>query len=152
MMKIYLGADHMGWHLKNKVFAYLTKRGYTVEDVGNKELDPNDDFPQFAQAAVLKLIDGEYDADRAILLCGGGQGMAMAANRFRGIRAVVATTAEDARYGRNDNNANVLSLPARILDNDDDQYWQDVIDIFLATEFAGAARYVRRNRELDELS
>jgi ribose 5-phosphate isomerase B len=142
----------MGWHLKNKVFAYLTKRGYTVEDVGNKELDPNDDFPQIAQAAVLKLIDGEDDTDRAILLCGGGQGMAMAANRFRGIRAIIAATAEDARYGRNDNNANVLSLPARILDNDDDRYWQDVIDTFLATEFAGAARYVRRNRELDELS
>jgi ribose 5-phosphate isomerase B len=151
-MKIYLGADHLGFHLKNKVFAYLTKRGYDVVDVGNKELDPGDDFPQFAAAAALKLIDKESDTDRAILICGGGQGMAIAANRFRGVRAIVATTSEDARYGRNDNDANVLSLPARILDNDDDQYWQDIVDTFLATEFAGAARFVRRNRELDELN
>lgn len=92
------------------------------------------------------------DIDRAILICGGGQGMAMAANRFRGVRAIVATTAEDARYGRNDNDANVLSLSVRILDNDDDRYWQDIVDTFLDTPFAGAARYVRRNRELDELS
>jgi ribose 5-phosphate isomerase B len=151
-MKIYLGADHRGFHLKNKVFAYLTKRGFDAVDVGDKELDPNDDFPQFAQAAALKLIDEEDDIDRAILLCGGGQGMAIAANRFRGVRAIVATTAEDARYGRIDNDANVLSLPARILDNDDDQYWQDIVDTFLSTEFSGAARFRRRNRELDELS
>ena len=151
-MKVYIGADHRGFHLKNKIFAYLTKRGFEVVDVGDRELDPNDDFPQFAQAAALKLIDEQDDTDRAILLCGGGQGMAIAANRFRGVRAIVATTAEDARYGRNDNDANVLSLPARILDNNDDQYWQDIVDTFLSTEFAGAARYRRRNRELDELS
>ncbi len=151
-MKIYLGADHQGFHLKNKVFAYLSKRGYDVEDVGDKELDPHDDFPQFAQAAALKLIDEENDTDRAILICGGGQGMAIAANRFRGVRAIVAMTSEDARLGRNDNDANTLSLPARILDNDDDQYWQDIVDTFLDTEFSGAARFLRRNRELDELS
>lgn len=150
-MTIYLGTDHQGWHLKNKVFAYLVKRGYDVVEVGDKGFDPNDDFPQFAQAAALKLIDQDNDIDRAILLCGGGQGMAIAANRFRGVRAVVAFTAEDARYGRNDNDANVLSLPARVLDNDDDRYWQDIVDTFLNTDFAAAARYVRRNQQLDEL-
>lgn len=151
-MRIYLGADHRGYHLKNKVFAYLQKRGFNVEDVSNRELDPNDDFPQFAAAAALKLIDEEDDTDRAILLCGGGQGMAIAANRFRGVRAIVATTSEDAWYGRNDNDANVLSLPARTLENDDDQYWQDIVDTFLGTEFSSAARFARRNKELDELS
>lgn len=150
-MKIYLGADHQGYHLKNKVFVYLQKRGFDVEDVSNKELDPNDDFPQFATAAALKVI-GDGDSARAILICGGGQGMAMAANRFRGIRAIVADTSDDARWGRNDNDANVMSLPARILNNDDDMYWQDIIDTFLSTEFSGAARFIRRNRELDQLS
>lgn len=151
-MKIYLGADHKGFHLKNKVFAYLQKRGFDVEDVSGKELDPNDDFPQFAAAAALKIIGDSEDSARGILLCGGGQGMAMAANRFKGIRAIVASTSEDARWGRNDNDANVLSLPARTLENDDDQYWQDTIDTFLSTEFSAAARFVRRNKELDELS
>ncbi|MCL1876974.1 RpiB/LacA/LacB family sugar-phosphate isomerase [Candidatus Saccharibacteria bacterium] len=151
-MKVYLGADHQGWHLKNKVAAYLAKRGYDVEDVGGKELDPGDDFPQFAQAAALKLIDEEDDSDKAILLCGGGQGMAMAANRFRGVRAIVAFSAEDARYGRSDNDANVLTLPARILEQEDDIVWQDIVFTFLNTEFSGAARYIRRNKELDELA
>jgi len=150
-MTIYLGSDHQGFQLKNKVFAYLSKRHYDVADMGNSELDPRDDFPQFAQAAALKLIDEDHDRDRAILICGGGQGMAMAANRFRGVRAIVATTAEDARYGRNDNDANCLCLPARILDNDDDEYWQDIVETFLSTDFAGAVRFHRRNRELDEL-
>ena len=151
-MTIYLAADHQGFALKTKVFAYLAKRGFDVADMGDKELNPRDDFPQFAAAAALKLIDEDHDADRAILICGGGQGMAMAANRFRGVRAIVATTADDARYGRNDNDANCLCLPARILDNDDDEYWQNIIDEFLSTDFAGAARFVRRNRQLDELS
>jgi ribose 5-phosphate isomerase B len=151
-MKIYLGADHQGFRLKEKIAVYLAKRGYDVEDVGDRELDPHDDFPQFGQAAALQIIGSDDPEPRAILACGGGQGMAIAANRFRGVRAIVATTSEDARYGRNDNDANVLSLPARILDNDDDQYWQDIVDTFITTEFAGAARFIRRNRELDELN
>ena len=151
-MKIYLGADHQGFYLKNKVFVYLEKRGFDVEDLSGKELDSNDDFPQFAAAVALRII-GDSDGDsRGILLCGGGQGMAMAANRFKGIRAIVADTSNDARWGRNDNNANVLSLPARILENDDDIYWQDIVDTFLGADFSGAARFTRRNKELDELS
>jgi len=151
-MKIYLGSDHQGFYLKNKVFAYLQKREFDVEDVGDKELKPEDDFPQFAAAAALKLIGDQPDESCAILICGGGQGMAMAANRFKGIRAIVASTSDDAHWGRNDNDANVLSLPARILENDDDLYWQNIVDTFIETEFSRAARFIRRNQELDELS
>ena len=152
MASIYLGADHKGFYLKNKVFAYLQKRGLEVEDVSGKELDSNDDFPQFAAAVALKIIGDNDDDAKGILICGSGQGMAMAANRFKGIRAIVAATSDDARWGRNDNNANVLSLPARILENDDDIYWQDIVDTFLGADFSGAARFTRRNQELDELS
>ncbi|MCL2451698.1 RpiB/LacA/LacB family sugar-phosphate isomerase [Candidatus Saccharibacteria bacterium] len=151
-MKIYLGADHGGFNLKGKIMAYLAKRGIDFEDVGNLELDDGDDFPRFAQAVALKVIGDDDEDARGILICKGGQGMAMSANRFRGVRAIVASTAEDARHGRNDNNANVLSLPARVLDNDDDHYWQDIVDTFLDTEFAGAERFVRRNDMIDELS
>ena len=152
MASIYLGADHKGFYLKNKVFAYLQKRGLEVEDVSGKELDSNDDFPQFAAAVALKIIGDNDDDAKGILICGSGQGMAMAANRFKGIRAIVAATSDDARWGRNDNNANVLSLPARILENDDDIYWQDIVDTFLGADFSGAVRFTRRNKELDELS
>ncbi|USN97011.1 MAG: RpiB/LacA/LacB family sugar-phosphate isomerase [Candidatus Nomurabacteria bacterium] len=151
-MKIYLGSDHAGFDLKEDVFAYLVKRNIDVDDVGAKVPDPNDDFPQFAQAAAIKVI-GDDDPDaRAILICGGGQGMAMAANRFRGIRASVIWDAEEARMTRNDNDCNVLCLPARVLQREDEAVWQDILDTWLNTPFADAARYKRRNAELDELS
>lgn len=148
-MKVFLGSDHRGFHLKEKIFGYLSKRGYDVKDVGDAELDPEDDFPEFAQRAAIKVL-GEDNA-RAILLCGGAQGMAMAANRFRGIRASVIWDEKEAEITRNDNDSNVLCLPARLLENDEAE-WQAILDTWLTTEFAGAARYVRRNRQLDELA
>ena len=150
-MKIFLGSDHNGFHLKEKVFAYLAKRKYDVEDVGGHELDPDDDFPEFAQAAAIQIIGDDSKDPRAILICGGGQGMAMAANRFRGIRASVIWDAEEARMTRNDNDSNVLCLPSRILD-DEDVVWQDIVDTWLHTPFADAARYKRRNTQIDELA
>lgn len=150
-MKIYLGADHNGFALKEKVFAYLVKRGYDTEDVGDTELNPEDDFPQFAQLAALKVLGEDEGKARAILLCGGGQGMCMAANRFRGIRASIVWDAYEAKMTRNDNDSNVLCLPSRLLENED-ALWQDIIDTWLKTPFADALRYKRRNAQLDELS
>lgn len=149
-MKIYLGADHNGFALKEHVFAYLVKHGYEVEEVGDSELDPADDFPEFAQMAALKIIGDDSKDPRAILLCGGGQGMAMAANRFRGIRASVIWDAYEARMSRNDNDSNVLCLPSRVL-GDDDTAWKGIIETWLNTPFANAARYRRRNAQIDEL-
>ncbi len=149
-MKIFLGSDHNGFHMKEAVFAYLAKHGYDVEDVGDTVLDPDDDFPDFAQAAALKVIGEEDDDPRAILLCGGGQGMAMAANRFRGIRASVIWDAFEAKMTRNDNDSNVLCLPSRILE-DEEATWQGIIETWLNTPFANATRFKRRNAQLDEL-
>lgn len=149
-MKIYLGADHQGFAMKEKVFAYLVKRGYDVEDVGDKELDPEDDFPEFAQLAAMKVIGDESDDPRAILICGGGQGMCIAANRFRGIRASVIWDAYEAKMTRNDNDSNVLCLPARVLQNNDEE-WQDILYTWLSTPFADAPRYRRRNAQIDDL-
>lgn len=149
-MKIFLGSDHQGFHLKEKVFAYLAKRSYDVSDVGDETLDPDDDFPEFAQAAALQVIGSHDDDPRAILLCGGGQGMAMAANRFHGIRASVIWDAFEAKMTRNDNDSNVLCLPSRILDSDDSA-WEGILETWLNTPFASAARYKRRNDQLDEL-
>ncbi len=150
-MKIYLGSDHRGFLLKEKVFAYLAKNGYDVEDVGGVELNPDDDFPQFAQAAALKLIGDDSKDPRAILICGGGQGMCMAANRFKGIRASVIWDAFEAKMTRNDNDSNVLCLPARILE-DDEAAWKGIIETWLNTPYANAPRFNRRNAQLDELS
>ncbi|MFI5212455.1 MAG: RpiB/LacA/LacB family sugar-phosphate isomerase [Candidatus Saccharimonadales bacterium] len=149
-MKIYLGADHQGFAMKAAVFAYLAKHDYEVEDVSGKELDPVDDFPEFAQMAALKIIGDDSLDPRAILICGGGQGMAMAANRFRGIRASVIWDAYEAKMTRNDNDSNVLCLPSRLL-KDDDAAWKGIIETWLSTPFASAARFKRRNAQIDDL-
>lgn len=149
-MKIFLGSDHNGYQLKEKVFAYLSKRDYDVSDVGDKTLEPDDDFPEFAQMAALKVLgENEKEDPRAILLCGGGQGMCMAANRFRGIRASVIWDAHEAKMTRIDNDSNVLCLPARVLENTEE--WKQIIDTWLATPFAAAPRFKRRNAQMDEI-
>lgn len=149
-MKIYLGADHQGFHLKEQIFAYLAKRGYDVEDVGDAVLDPSDDFPVFAQRVALKVLGSDKSDTRGILVCGGGQGVAMAANRFRGIRASVIWDAYEAKMTRYDNDSNVLCLPARVV-GEEESAWQGILETWLTTEFANAVRFKRRNAELDEL-
>ena len=151
-MKLFLGADHGGFHLKEKLAAYLAKRSYDVEDVGDRELNPEDDFPQFAQMAAIKILGEEESTDpRAILICTGGQGMAMAANRFKGIRASVVWDSHEAKMTRHDNDSNVISLPARVVSQGVDSEWQDILETWLTTKFADASRFRRRNAEIDEL-
>src|SRR5689334_6042163 len=114
-MRIFLGADHNGFEFKKQLTAYLQKSGYDVVDEGDVQLTPEDDFPQFASRVVQAMrADGDNEV-RGILLCGSGQGMCMAANRFRGIRACLAFDQEEARAARNDDDANVLCLSARTL-------------------------------------
>lgn len=149
-MKIFLGSDHNGYQLKEKVFAYLAKRGYEVQDVGDRTPDPEDDFPEFAQMAALKVLGEEERSDpRAILLCGGGQGMAMAANRFKRIRASVVWDEYEAKMTRNDNDSNVLCLPSRVLEGTDE--WKKIVDTWIETPFAAAPRFKRRNAQIDEV-
>jgi len=150
MNKIFIGADHRGFALKGEIVEYLKAQGYDVYDVGVKQLDPDDDFPKYARAAVLKLLAADYE-DRAILLCSSGQGMCIAANRFKGIRATIIWDTTEARMARNDDDSNVLCLPARVLGSNR-ELWQDIIDTWLNTPFAAAARYIRRNHELDKLT
>lgn len=149
-MKIFLASDHQGYQLKQAVVAWLQKEGYDVEDVGNTIPDPQDDYPQFAQAAVHRVLTSDSSDTRAVLICGGGQGMAMAANRFKGIRAAVVWDETEAKMTRIDNDSNVLSLPARVLDGDMNNV-KNIITTWLSTKFSGAARHIRRNNELDDI-
>ena len=151
-MKIFIGADHRGFYLKEKVFEYLKKAGYSVEDIGGFEYDPNDDFPEFARVAVSKIRANEKDDPRASLICGGAQGMGMAANRYKGIRASVVWEPEEAKWTRNDNDSTVICLPARVFDKDEaEEEWKETIDIWLKTPFAAAPRFIRRNKQIDEV-
>lgn len=147
-MKVYVGADHNGYFLKEKLVSYLQKAGYDTVDDGNTQLDPADDFPVFAERAVKDVLGNKDPDSRAILICGSGQGMCMAANRFKGIRAAVGYDHESVHASRNDDNANILCLPARTLAQD---AAYDLVATFLKTEYAAADRFNRRLHELDKL-
>lgn len=148
-MKIYIGADHNGFERKKELSDYLQKNGYEVVDEGDVSMTPEDDFPQFA-GRVVQAMRGDNDPSmaRGILICGSGQGMCMAANRFKGIRAALAYDQEEARTARNDDDSNILCLSSRTMDFDQSI---SVLHTWLMTPFAGANRFKRRIQELDEL-
>jgi ribose 5-phosphate isomerase B len=147
-MQVFIGADHNGFAMKQELREALTKAGHTVVDEGDESLRPDDDFPQFAARTVLAIRASEDNDPRGILICGSGQGMCMAANRYKGIRASIVWSAEEARASRNDDDSNVLCIPARYMSTKEALR---LIEMWLATSFAGAARYKRRIRELDQL-
>lgn len=146
-MKVYLGADHNGFGLKGKLTEYLTRQGYEVIDEGGSQLDPNDDFPVFAAKVAQAVLSSDDPDARGILICGSGQGMCMAANRFKGIRASLAWDRQSAKEARNDDNANILCLPAKLLDTTEADL---IVETWLTTPFANAARFNRRLKEIDE--
>jgi ribose 5-phosphate isomerase B len=148
-MKIYIGADHNGFELKKNLAELLRRGGYEVVDEGDKALKPEDDFPQFAGRVVAAMLASDEQDPKGILICGSGQGMCIAANRFKGIRASVVWDVEEARMSRNDDDSNVLCLPSRMLD---EKQAEAITMAWLNTPFAGASRYKRRIKELDELN
>ena len=147
-MKIYIGADHNGFEMKRHLLQVLGNAGYKVVDKGDVELKPDDDFPQFAERVVVAMRGDSGRDVRGILICGSGQGMCMAANRFKGIRASLIWDVHEARAARNDDDSNVLCLPARSMSNEEAV---KIAESWLATPFAGAARFKRRLHELDQL-
>lgn len=147
-MKIYIGADHNGFDYKQKLTELLRQSGHEVVDEGDESLKPEDDFPQFAGKVVTALLaDTDTDA-RGILICSSGQGMCMAANRFKGIRASLCWNTDEAKAARNDDNSNVLCLSSRFTSLEEAEA---VMNVWLSTAFAGAPRFVRRLQELDQL-
>ena len=147
-MKIYIGADHNGYHLKQALLEYLNRAGYEVIDEGDRRFDASDDFPQFAGRVVSGLLASGDPEARGILICGSGQGMCIAANRFKGVRASLVWDREEARMSRSEDDANILCLPARFVRKEEVPV---LVETWLNTPFAAAARYIRRNKELDEL-
>ena len=145
--KVFISSDHNGFVLKDDVAEYLKSHHYEVEDLSNQELDPEDDFPIFAAKAANSVLNNPDSV--AILICGSGQGMCMAANRFRGIRASLVWNASEAKLTRNDNDANIMCLPAHLF-KDGNEDWKNIIDSFLLTPFAAAPKYKRRNKMIDE--
>ena len=143
-MKIAVAADHAGFALKEQLRRRLAQEGHEVVDFGATSAE-SCDYPDFAQPAARDVAQGR--SDRGILVCSTGIGMAMAANKIAGVRAAPAQSEDEVRMTREHNDANVLTLGAKYLD---EERALDLIHIFLNTEFAGG-RHARRVAKIAQL-
>jgi ribose 5-phosphate isomerase B len=143
-MKIAIGADHAGFHLKEALRRKLTESGHQVVDVGTHSTESTD-YPDFAAAVARQVARG--DADRGILVCSSGVGMSIAANKIRGIRAALGVNAEEVALTRSHNDSNVLALGAKFTDP---ETAARLVDIFLQTPFDGG-RHERRLKKVADL-
>lgn len=147
-MKVYLATDHAGFALKERVKSFLQKQGYEVEDCGPNEYDKDDDYPDFISKAA-EAVSKDPNA-RAIIFGGSGQGEAIVANKYRNVRAVVfyGDNVILIKTFREHNDANILSLGARFVSEDDAM---KAVDLFLKTPFPGEERHVRRINKTREI-
>lgn len=143
-MIIALGADHAGFELKQRLFDALSSSGHEVIDHGTNSAEAVD-YPDFAVAVARDVVRGV--ADRGVLICGSGIGMAIAANKIPGVRAAKVDSLEEARLARLHNDANVLCFGARFIDP---ETAEAALDLWLATEFEGG-RHARRVEKISEL-
>ena len=143
-MKVAIGSDHAGFELKQAIGPLLTDAGHELVDVGTDSSE-SVDYPDFAASAARMVATGE--ADRAVIVCGSGVGVAIAANKIDGIRAVNAHDAEEAEMSRRHNDANVLTLAGRRLATGEAA---PIIETFLATDFE-AGRHAGRVEKITAL-
>src|SRR5438034_3596653 len=112
-MLVAVGADHAGFSLKQDLVAYLKEVGYEVQDVGALRPDPNDDYPDFAQAVAEAIVNGQ--TERGVLICGSGVGASVAANKIPGIRAGLCHDTYSAHQGVEHDDMNVLVMGGRVI-------------------------------------
>ena len=144
-MKIALGSDHAGFELKDKLKQHLEANGVTVDDKGTHS-NASVDYPDYAQKVGEEVVNQK--ADLGILVCGSGIGMSIAANKIHGIRAAHVHDEAEAQLSREHNDANVLALGARMLD---EQSAFGIVDRWLATPFSAGERHIRRIEKVTEL-
>ena len=145
-MRFACGFDHGGYALKETVFAALRADDHVPVDLGADELDPGDDYPDFALAVVRAMLDG--DAERGILVCGSGAGVAVAATKVPGIRAAMAHDTYTAAQCVEHDNCNVLALGARVIGP---EIASELVAAFANAVFSGEERHVRRLAKVDAI-
>lgn len=141
-MKIAIGCDHTAIDLKETIKKHLQDMGHEVEDVGTYSKE-SCDYPIYGFKVANKIINGE--AERGVLICGTGVGISLAANKVKGIRAVVCSEPYTAKMARMHNNAQIVAMGARVVS---DGLATDIVDAFMNAEFEG----VRHQRRVDILS
>jgi len=147
LMKLYLGADHRGFVLKEALKRALMQNGYDVEDVGAFAQDSNDDYPDFAYAAAKKVAEDPNER-KGVLICGSAMGMDVVANKVKGIRATVAYSKESAAHARTNDDINIITLAGDVVDFNEAM---EIVTIFLTTQFSGETRHLRRLNKIKEI-
>lgn len=140
---IYIGADHRGFELKEKLVNWLKTCRYEVEDLGNNVLDSEDDYPDFAKKVAKKI---KKESDLGILICGSGAGMDIVANKFPGVRCGTGFNSQQIRIAKRDDGLNCLSLPADYISLDEAKA---IVSMFLETKFANSGKYLRRVKKIE---
>lgn len=139
-MNISIGADHAGYELKNKVIKHLEEKGIKVKDFGTNS-DESVDYPDFGHPVAIDVENNM--ADLGIVICGSGNGINMSVNKHAGIRSALCWNEELAALARQHNNANVLALPARFIEED---LGIKIVDAFIDNEFEGGRHERRVNK------
>ena len=142
-MIVALGTDHAGFALKQSVTDAIRGAGHEVLDCGAYELDPADDYPDFAGAVARAILAGR--AERGVILCGSGVGASVAASKFAGIRCALCHDTFSAHQGVEDDSMNVLALGARVIGP---SLAAELVGVFLRAEFSGAERHRRRLQKI----
>lgn len=147
---IFLGADHRGYELREKIKQWLDEFGYKWEDCGAFEYNKDDDYPDFARAVAEKvaLRQAQGQDAKGVLICGSGIGIAIAANKVKGIRAGTAASPEQVRASVNDEDLNIISLSSDFLTAD---IAKEIVKVFLETKFSGEERHIRRVSKIKDL-
>ena len=146
-MLIYLGADHRGFELKEKIKKFLTGRAYQISDVSSPTLTPDDDYPEIAKRAAEK-ISIDFDRAKAILICGSGVGMCVAANKYPNVRAGLCFSADQAYDSRKEDDTNVLCLASGHTGEEDAL---KIITAWLQTPFSEEDRHRRRLHQIGKI-
>ena len=145
-MKVYLGADHGGYKLKEAIKYWLREWDIRFEDLGAHEFRPDDDYPDFAWPVAVKV--GHEQGAMGILACRSGQGECIVANKARGARAALAWNDSVAKAARHDDDVNILCLPADYLTLDNAKA---IVHDFLTTPFAAEERFIRRVNKVKKI-
>jgi RpiB/LacA/LacB family sugar-phosphate isomerase len=145
-MRIVVGSDHAGYELKQRVADYLRELGHATIDVGTNSASTPVDYPDYAEAVGLAVLEDR--ADRGILICGSGVGASIAANKLPGIRAAVCHDTYSAHQGVEHDNMNVLVLGARVIGT---ELALELVRAFLGASFSSEERHRRRLNKVIEL-
>ncbi len=140
---LYIAADHRGYHLKEKIKAWLAEWGKEFEDFGAQTMNLEDDYPDFARAVAEKIAGS---GGQGILVCGSGVGMDISANRFKGVRCGLAVSPDQVQAARRDDDINILAIAADFMS---EKEIKTAIKAFFDTEFSGIERYRRRISNID---